>query len=164
MGALMVMNMLIGVLCEVVSAVAATEKEEMSVSFVMRKMKDIMAALDVNGDGKISRKEFMKVLGNVPALKVLTEVGVDPAGLVDFVDFIFEEEDTELNFEEFMEVILDLRGSNSATVKDMMGLTKVIKNEIKHLSNTWSGMLERQKRNSAGSPSPGTQSMPVVSR
>merc|ERR1740123_1249566 len=41
LAALTVMNMLIGVLCEVVSAVAATEREEMLVGFVNRKVRRI---------------------------------------------------------------------------------------------------------------------------
>merc|ERR1719162_723007 len=43
LSALTVMNMLIGVLCEVVSAVASTEKEELTVAFVKEKLQQVMA-------------------------------------------------------------------------------------------------------------------------
>ena len=39
LGSLTVLNMLIGVLCEVVSAVAASEREEMVVAFVTTRIK-----------------------------------------------------------------------------------------------------------------------------
>merc|ERR1712190_296910 len=60
LSALTVMNMLIGVLCEVVSAVAATEKESLTVNWVKAKLQDIleMQGVDQNGDGKISKEEL----------------------------------------------------------------------------------------------------------
>ena len=57
-----VVNMVTGVLCEVVSAVAATEKEENSVIYVNQKLKQVLQFLDEDGDGTISRKEFAKAL------------------------------------------------------------------------------------------------------
>merc|ERR1711904_211462 len=42
LASLTVMNMLVGVLCEVVSAVAATEKEELAVHFVRSKISQIL--------------------------------------------------------------------------------------------------------------------------
>lgn len=129
----MLCNMLIGILCEVVSQVAQIEKEEGQVAFVKMKMMQIFhdSGLDSNGDGEISKDEFMQILTNHEATRALSEVEVDPVGLVDFADFIFESDDTQeetkLSFGEFMDVILELRGSNTATVKDMMDLRKFIR-------------------------------------
>jgi hypothetical protein len=60
-------------------------------------------------------------------VRALTEVGVDVIGLVDFADVIFEDDD-ELSFGRFMEIVLELRGSNSATVKDIIELRKLLRN------------------------------------
>merc|ERR1712107_522891 len=87
--------MLIGVLCEVVSAVAATEKEEMLVTYVNQKLQKVVAMLDTDGGGTISKTEFMQILENVEAVRCLQDVGVDVIGLVDFADFIFENDDNE---------------------------------------------------------------------
>merc|ERR1719261_1780026 len=114
------MNMLIGVLCEVVSAVAVTEKEEMLVTFVHEKLTAVMALIDEDGGGTISRNEFMQILDNEGAIESLQDVGVDVIGLVDYADFIFggDEEETEdgeeieLTLDQFMNVILQLRDSN----------------------------------------------------
>ena len=54
LSALTVINMLIGVLCQVVISVAKMEREAMLVSFVMLKMKDILT-IDANNDNKISK-------------------------------------------------------------------------------------------------------------
>lgn len=125
--ALTVLNMLVGVLCEVVSAVAATEKEEMLVNYVHRKVKAIVEELDKDGDNSISKSEFVKILENWDAVQSLQDVGVDVVGLVDFADVIFEDGAQELSFEKFMDVVLQLRGTNTATVKDIVELRKMVR-------------------------------------
>eukprot|EP00927_Polykrikos_kofoidii_P087140 TRINITY_DN9967_c0_g1_i1.p1 TRINITY_DN9967_c0_g1~~TRINITY_DN9967_c0_g1_i1.p1 ORF type:complete len:697 (+),score=138.36 TRINITY_DN9967_c0_g1_i1:45-2135(+) len=134
-GAVLLMNMLIGVLCEVVTAVAITEKEEMLVTYVRTKLEKVMAIIDEDGGGTISRDEFMLILDNLEAMEALQDVGVDVVGLVDFADFIFADDsladgddspEVELTLPEFMNVILQLRGSNNATVKDIVDLRKFV--------------------------------------
>eukprot|EP00927_Polykrikos_kofoidii_P073260 TRINITY_DN6930_c0_g3_i1.p1 TRINITY_DN6930_c0_g3~~TRINITY_DN6930_c0_g3_i1.p1 ORF type:complete len:626 (+),score=131.73 TRINITY_DN6930_c0_g3_i1:165-2042(+) len=133
LAAVLLMNMLIGVLCEVVSAVSEIESEEILVSYVESKLTKVMALIDEDGGGTISRDEFNQILDNAEAIDALQDVGVDVIGLVDFSDFIFgdegekeEDEEVELTMPEFMEVVLSLRGSNSATVKDVVDLRKFI--------------------------------------
>lgn len=130
LAALTLMNMLIGVLCEVVSAVAATEREEMLVGYVNRKVRQIVEELDKDGGGSISKDEFAHILENRDAIGALQDVGVDVVGLVDFADVIFEDQE-ELSFSKFMEVVLQLRGSNTATVKDIVDLRKLVSGKFK---------------------------------
>merc|ERR1740123_1043794 len=141
LAALTVMNMLIGVLCEVVSAVAATEREEMLVGFVNRKVRRIVEELDTDGGGRISKDEFCKILENMEAVRALQDVGVDVVGLVDFADVIFDEDD-ELSFPRFMEVVLQLRGSNTATVKDIVDLRKLVGNQTRDIQKVIRRMEE----------------------
>jgi hypothetical protein len=63
-------------------------------------------------------------------------------GLVDYADTIFEACDGDemmgprkLNFEQFMQVILDLRGSKNARVKDVVELRKHINYRFQRLEN-----------------------------
>merc|ERR1719159_1385768 len=53
-----VLNMLIGVLCEVVSATAENEKENSLTAEVRTRLTKIFGKIDVSGDGQISVKEF----------------------------------------------------------------------------------------------------------
>jgi len=126
-----VMNMLIGVLCEVVSAVAAAEKEEYLVRHVKSKVKAIVGELDCDNDSFISKKEFSGILCNEEACRVLQDVGVDVVGLVDCADTLFVDTHGErlerLSFHHFMDVILRLRGSNTATVKDIVEMRKLVR-------------------------------------
>lgn len=136
LAALTLMNMLIGVLTEVVSAVAATEKESLTVTFVKNKMEQALKEIDEDGDGNISKKEFEKILESKDATEALSEVDVDVVGLVDFADFIFADdeggtESRKLDLCKFMEVVLQFRGSNNATVKDIVNLRKFVSNSLK---------------------------------
>eukprot|EP00928_Gymnodinium_smaydae_P011598 TRINITY_DN14262_c0_g4_i1.p1 TRINITY_DN14262_c0_g4~~TRINITY_DN14262_c0_g4_i1.p1 ORF type:complete len:813 (-),score=191.96 TRINITY_DN14262_c0_g4_i1:85-2490(-) len=147
MAALMVMNMLIGVLCEVVSAVAATEKEQMELCHVREKMQQIIAAIDKDEDMRISKVEFQAILENVDAMTVLGEVGVQPSALVDFATYIFDDGDSNeitLSFEDFMELVLQLRDCKVATVKDMVNLQKIVRDEMKKLEDRYKGLRKRR--------------------
>lgn len=129
LSAMTVMNMLVGVLCEVVSAVAETEKQEMLTVSVVSKMYNVAKELDTNFDNKISYEEFGSIVGRKDALAALEEVGVNPVGVVEFAElFFFEDGDAvELEFDKFMEMILDLREDNTAKVKDALTIWRNVK-------------------------------------
>jgi hypothetical protein len=126
LSALTVMNMLIGVLCEVISAVAEEEKESMMIDKVKDKFGSVINSLDVNHDGVISWEEFKKIVNIPEALRALESVNVNPENLVDVAeDFFFEDETpVALTFEQFMTMVLDLRGGQIASVKDIMAMGK----------------------------------------
>eukprot|EP00928_Gymnodinium_smaydae_P056579 TRINITY_DN39942_c0_g1_i1.p1 TRINITY_DN39942_c0_g1~~TRINITY_DN39942_c0_g1_i1.p1 ORF type:complete len:576 (+),score=110.79 TRINITY_DN39942_c0_g1_i1:138-1730(+) len=129
---LTVMNMLVGVLCEVVCAVAETEKETILTIQVSNKMSAVLKSLDLDGNMMISFVEFKKLIQYPDALQALGEVGVDPIAMIDFAEMFFLEdgEPKEISFEEFMEMVLDLRGANKATVKDIMNLWRQINQKM----------------------------------
>ncbi|CAK0826162.1 unnamed protein product [Prorocentrum cordatum] len=93
--ALMVMNMLIGVLCEVVSDVAKREKEDMGVHALKMKLAAVMARLDRDGTGTLSEDEFVQIMGDATIVQLLDEVGVDPIGLIDMASTIFLRDDCD---------------------------------------------------------------------
>mmetsp|Transcript_16516 Transcript_16516/g.49866 ORF Transcript_16516/g.49866 Transcript_16516/m.49866 type:complete len:427 (+) Transcript_16516:2-1282(+) len=131
MASLTIMNMLLGVLVQVVGAISDTEHERMTVQWVKVKLLEMLQStgLDDDHNMQISKQEFQRLLLNPKAAKMVQEVGVDVVGLVDFADFIFEG-DRELTFGQFMELVLQLRGSNTATVKDIVDLRKFISVEM----------------------------------
>lgn len=146
LAALTVMNMLIGVLCEVVSAVAATEREEMLVQHVNDRISRVMAIVDTDGSGSISKTEFSQIVVNSEAVKCLSDVGVDVFALIDLADYIFLDDDNaevELDFGRFMEIVLKLRGSNTATVKDIVDLRKFMRLQMQENQAQTALILEK---------------------
>lgn len=132
LGSVTMMNMLVGVLVEVIKTVSEIEREQMEVSFVKKIFSDMITKLnlDADGDNKISKDEFDTLLSKPEAAKALLNIGVDVVGLVDYRDVLFGKEgDVELSFAEFMEAILELRGTNNAKVKDIVDLRKFLSQE-----------------------------------
>jgi hypothetical protein len=136
---LTLLNMLIGVLCEVIGVVAAMEKEESRVHVVKDHLLQVLCSsgIDANADGFINKSEFQSMLLNASVVRVLREVGVDPVGLIDFIDYIFasvsdEKTDRGLTFDKLVELIVELGGTNKATVKDVVDMRQVV---IRQLAN-----------------------------
>lgn len=126
-----IMYMLVGVLVEVMSAVAASEKEGMTVSFVATQLRETMEALNRSPDQSWSQAEFEKFLMEPEVVRVILGVGVDIGTLFDMMDIIFEDLDKKgisgLSFESMVDLLLNLRGANTATVKDVKELLRVLK-------------------------------------
>eukprot|EP00930_Biecheleria_cincta_P076562 TRINITY_DN6376_c1_g1_i1.p1 TRINITY_DN6376_c1_g1~~TRINITY_DN6376_c1_g1_i1.p1 ORF type:complete len:607 (+),score=107.00 TRINITY_DN6376_c1_g1_i1:61-1821(+) len=136
MSAITIVNMLIGVICEVIKTVAASENESIQVMWVTENLQRILTeGRYLNSDGKLEEVALLELLQNSQAVAVLKEIGVDVVALVDFADFIFSPDilhststepnaGTGISFSDFMELVLQLRGSNTATVKDVLDLRK----------------------------------------
>merc|ERR1719487_1268355 len=84
-----VLNLLIGMLCEVVSVVSVIEKEKATVTWVKSKLMHVLEELDEDGSGMISKDEFEKLLLIPTAVDAMTELGVDVNNLVSLSDHIF---------------------------------------------------------------------------
>jgi len=136
---LTVMNMLVGVLVEVVSVVSSVEKEQLTVTYVKARLDQLFLELnnlDMDGSKSISKSEFQQLVVKTEACTIIQEMGVDVYALVDLADFIFKD-DRELDFPEFMELVLQLRGSNTATVKDIVDLRKYLATHLEILENRY---------------------------
>merc|ERR1719478_303320 len=114
------MNMLIGVLCEVVSAVANDEKEQSVIQLMKESLLVMLHHLDADGSGEIDKDELMQVMEEPLALKVLEELQVDVAHLMELKDMLFEESNASIKIQDFLELLLAYRGDNIATVKNIV--------------------------------------------
>merc|ERR1711934_555447 len=136
---LTVMNMLLGVMVDVIVVVSSVEKEQMEVNFVTGQVGKMLedSDFDRNKDGRITRSEFVQLLDISDAVKALDNVGVDPVALVDFADIIFDDidEDGSISFGDFMSTVFALRGKNQATVKDIVDVRKYMQREIASLED-----------------------------
>lgn len=135
LASLTVMNMLVGVLVEVVCTVSSVEKEQMEATFLKGHMLHLLRGLDEDGDVRISRDEFGKLLEKPKAIKALQEVGVDVVGLAELSDFIYKDRN-ELSFPDFMETVLQLRGTNTATVKSIVDMRMFMTKELARVEDT----------------------------
>lgn len=134
LGSLTVMNMLVGVLVEVVKVVSTVEQEELMVSFVKTRLYELVntEAIDRDCNGMLHKNEFVAMLRNARCCRFINDCGVDVVGLVEFTDLIFRDTE-EIPLFSFVELILQLRGSNVATVKDLVDMRKFMVQELRNL-------------------------------
>mmetsp|Transcript_37083 Transcript_37083/g.102057 ORF Transcript_37083/g.102057 Transcript_37083/m.102057 type:complete len:683 (+) Transcript_37083:96-2144(+) len=137
------LNMLVGILCEVVSVVASEERERMLLHFVHTELLGLLEAVDVRGDcnGLISKKEFEELVTLPRAMQIFDVVGVDLNGLEGLKNLLFDA-GAEVPFVDFMDLVLKLRSSNTATVKDFVDLRKFLHYEFKKLGKTVGNALD----------------------
>jgi len=127
------MNMLVGVLCQVMTNVADTEADLLSTTVLTEQIKLTLAELDTNEDDLISKKEFEHIILNPRASEALLLAGVNVVDLVDFADFYFQSDehgeafDEKLSFDQFMEIITQVRGITPASVRDIVDLRRFLR-------------------------------------
>jgi len=127
-----IMNMLIGVLVEVVAVVASVEKETNQVAAVKRVLLKWTPDTDLDGDCRIGVDEFKNMLNNDGCAKDLNDVGVDAVALIDHADFVFRNKDA-LTFSELLTVVLGLRGRNDTKVQDLVQMRKFLHVEMQRI-------------------------------
>merc|ERR1712226_1229055 len=125
--ALMVLNMLIGAQCEVVSNVAKEEKENSDVTVMKSTMLVMLKHIDEDGSGEIDERELGLLLQDDKADKALKELHIDKEHLVNYLRMYYEKEsvDTEaksLTIRHIIETMLQFRGDREPTIKDLVDL------------------------------------------
>merc|ERR1712083_351077 len=90
---------------------------------------------DVNEDERVSKDEFQSLLSNPDTVNIMSMVGVDVIGLLELSDFFFKD-DESISFEDFFTTVLQLRGTNASTVKDIVDTRKFVLQEIKLMENS----------------------------
>jgi len=137
-GPFLVVNLLVGVMVETVRVVSACEREQLTVSSVRDKLYHMMEEtnFDSDNDHLITKAEFYRLIQIPQALKMFEELGVDVVGLLDVVNRVFDAQPA-LEFAEFMDLTLQLRGSNKATVKDVINTMHFLRDEFSSMRSLW---------------------------
>merc|ERR1719424_310871 len=94
LSALTVMNMLIGVLCQVVLEVSAEEGERQVKKNMSETLLVMLQELDDDNSGELSRSEFRGVICEPKALAVMKDIQVDTQHLLDLTEMIYPTDET----------------------------------------------------------------------
>eukprot|EP00434_Breviolum_minutum_P034537 symbB.v1.2.030573.t1/scaffold3463.1/size92345/3 len=145
-----------------------------AVAYLKNTLLEILECHDKDNDRQIHRDEFELLMKNPEMHFVLTRFGVNVADLLNLKDVLFEdnteqddddEEDEDennshglntarrrlrkLSFQEFLEVVLRLRGGNSATVTDIVDLREYVRQRFDRMD-----LRVQHAAVASGSPSP----------
>jgi len=137
------MNMLIGILCEVIATSAEVEKEAIRTHLVKEALLEVLGknGHEASLETKLNKKQFIRLMVKPAAIQVVRDIGVDPVGLLEFMDYIFGEEfgdgteETQLTFETIIDVVLNLGAGNTATVKDVVDMRKVVLKQLRRIED-----------------------------
>jgi len=145
------MKILTGMLCKVIVAVADTEHEKIHVSFVKEELLHVMVELNCvelpqSGDVNeidtqtthITKELFGQMIVNSRALASFHKIGVDFGGLVAHASYFYEHASVQqpaMKFADFLETLLQLRGTNNATVRDIVGVKKLLRDEVREVKD-----------------------------
>jgi len=130
------MNMLIGVLCESVSAIATIERETISVAYVKAEVEALVQETGRDVEALLTREDVEEIMLSPKAGRVFSNVGVDVEGMVEVADIRLFKDSDQVRTCDLVGLVLQLRGQNIATVKDIVNLQKFIVEE-------WSFLAEK---------------------
>eukprot|EP00933_Yihiella_yeosuensis_P071291 TRINITY_DN7949_c1_g1_i3.p1 TRINITY_DN7949_c1_g1~~TRINITY_DN7949_c1_g1_i3.p1 ORF type:complete len:535 (+),score=56.54 TRINITY_DN7949_c1_g1_i3:107-1606(+) len=126
-GSICIMNMLLGILVEVVSAVSSAEKEALSVTILIDNLRQLTPRIGLHEGSRISRENVASLLELTETMDCMRVIGVDTMGFIESMDSFFLDSDGSmktLSFEDFVEVLLSFRGNNPTKVTDVVALRK----------------------------------------
>jgi len=116
--AITIMNMLIGVLCEVVSTVARIERDESAISVLKKSILKELRDFDANGNGRIGKDELNMVMHSSTTIRALEALDVDVEVLRELHQALLN--DADVSIEGIMELLLNYRGTLPCTVKHIV--------------------------------------------
>jgi len=131
-------NMFLGIVCEVIVEVKEREEEKRLLEDVREKIFETFEALDADGSGKISKTEFAELTENEDVIEALALMEVNSGHLLSMADTLFEKDadaeddgDVELEFADFVRVLVHLRPGTDASVMDVAETRKTMRRAIK---------------------------------
>jgi len=137
------LNMLIGILCEVVTATSEGERAKNSEAQIRESMSKLFKTMDVDGNGNISRAEFMQMKGDKEVGKALEALEVKSKHFDMYADLMFAETDAcgatpVMDMDSTINMIMRLRPGSKVSALDFASFQQLLfKNTsaIKHQIN-----------------------------
>jgi len=133
-----IMNMLIGILCEVITEVARTENENILYEYVSETFQMVMQKLDKDEDGLVSYHEFSQIVDHPAAMQAFEQLKVDAETVVDFAqDWFLDEKGKpkDLDLQEFVDMVFDMRGGQPVTLKELMRMKKKLNTKFSEVGD-----------------------------
>lgn len=124
------LNMLVGIMCQVAHVTAALEKEERAATDLRDELAIMLCDEDQNSIGP----EVLDVLIEDPEnVKFMLNMGIDVVDLVEQAHILFPNH-LRYDFNGFVNMLMNMRGSNQITFKDLCSLKSWMFHEFQNLS------------------------------
>lgn len=128
---MMLLNMLVGVLVEVVSATSEAEREKAIEMNVREAIADLFQTMDKDENNKISQKEFKTMKNNPGVMKALQELDIHHQHFEIYSELFFRPEVEGgpmpwLSYDNLMDMIMRLRPGSFVSALDFAAFSKHI--------------------------------------
>ncbi|CAK9078193.1 unnamed protein product [Durusdinium trenchii] len=120
---LTVMNMLVGVLVQVLQVLSQVENDAITTAFLHEQTRKIFAAMDLNNDGNVDVEEFAKLVKQ-PNMVILGRLGLD----------------------EFVTQIQAFRRTNQVTIKDLLQFRLMVRKDTEEVLRAQNKTLQKSVR------------------
>lgn len=134
------LNLIIGILLKVVETLEQVESTETARIYLEDQVTCLFKVLDRNSDGLLDRAEFASLMKSPQMISALMECGVDVLAIAENPEIVFNGED-EINLQKFLLETLSLRSDNTATVKDMFLMKRLILQELEDMLTRSTSLL-----------------------
>merc|ERR1719313_2194061 len=129
---LTLLNMLLGILVEVISKMTDAQGAETTVMFMRNTLLEKLKQYDTDFNGDISYDEFLHLIKDKEVALALVEIDVDVQHFKSLSEYLFEDPDTgtptlSVSFSELMEMTLHMQSTKTARVLDIVDLQKCIR-------------------------------------
>lgn len=128
-----VLNMLIGILCDVVAETEELEIERRKVDIVRQVLTGQFEKIDKDGSGKISNREFDQMREDPDVLNTIEgQLGIDRSQLKQLQTLLFSDSKSkkkELTFDDFLKHLIRLRPDEHASPMDIQQFRKVLREQ-----------------------------------
>lgn len=129
-----ILYMLVGVLVDVMGVVSKREQERFTVSYLSSWLRNAMEQMGYNADDtEITQVMLENMLLEPSVTMVLVEIGVDVLGLIESVPVVYDDmraRAATMTLGSLIDLFLSMRGSNTATVKDVREQLRVTQTVI----------------------------------
>jgi hypothetical protein len=126
---LTIMNMLIGVICQVVGEVADVESEAVVMKGLQKTLEVMMQHIDA--EGNMPPKMFAELITDASVTGCLIDLGVDINALINEVCLVYRDRE-KMEKQLLQDIVLGFRrcSSKNVTMKDIMGIRTFVSDEL----------------------------------
>eukprot|EP00448_Togula_jolla_P030105 CAMPEP_0170639324 /NCGR_PEP_ID=MMETSP0224-20130122/39584_1 /TAXON_ID=285029 /ORGANISM="Togula jolla, Strain CCCM 725" /LENGTH=194 /DNA_ID=CAMNT_0010969663 /DNA_START=16 /DNA_END=597 /DNA_ORIENTATION=+ len=153
------MNMLIGIICDVVRSVTESQKEQNELVDMTSKISAMLFSMDADYDGFLSRAGFGKFMHHEGTMKFLHDVGVDVHAVLDEVEGMFLNPNDKIGVEDFADVVGQFRKNSAATTRSIAGLRKFVHSQTDQIKES----MEEIRVTMRDIPAPGRSERRIAS-
>lgn len=126
------LNMLIGIVCDMISEVKRGSLEKQARKDLKHALGCILECYDRNGTGDITKIDFECLLANPEFADIILRIGTEVDSVRKLTERTFKDDGT-IRFSEVIDVVFRLRTAVTANIMDIIELREHVRNHVDHV-------------------------------